>query len=51
MEEGEIPCIPKEEVRGMNISMGNKEIESNGHCWGKFMSLNFPTNKCQPGGS
>jgi hypothetical protein len=31
MEEGEINCSSGEEVRGLNINIGNEEIESNGH--------------------
>ena len=31
MEGGEIHCSSGEEVRGLNISIGNKETISNGH--------------------
>ena len=31
MEEGEIHCNSGEVVRGLNVSVGNEEIESNGN--------------------
>ena len=31
MQEGKIHCSSEEEVRGLNISMGNEETNSNWH--------------------